>query len=83
MININVLDTDFNIVTVIDTYESFIWTDRFREPGDFELYSGIDLCVLSYILNFPFCNFFHFIALMIQNFYVLNVSKTTKNTIYK
>lgn len=56
MININVLDTDFNIIGVIDTYESFIWTDRFKNYGDFELYSGVDsnllnLCKQDYYLE--------------------------------
>ena len=56
MININVLDKDFNIVGVIDYYESFIWTDRFKSYGDFELYSGVDskildLCLQDYYLQ--------------------------------
>ena len=56
MININVLDTNFNIVGVIDTYESFIWTDRFKNYGDFELYSGVtsnllNLCKQDYYLE--------------------------------
>lgn len=33
-----VLNTNFEKVTIIDSYESLVWTDRFREPGDFELY---------------------------------------------
>ena len=36
--DILVLDTNFNAVDIIDTYESFIWTDRYNEYGDFELY---------------------------------------------
>lgn len=36
--DIRVLDTNFNVITIMDQYESFIWTDRYREYGDFELY---------------------------------------------
>ena len=55
MIDIKVLDTDHNIVGVIDTYESFIWTDRFSSYGDFELYTPfdykiLDLCQQNYYL---------------------------------
>lgn len=32
------LDLNFNSVAVIDRFESLIWTDRFWEYGDFELY---------------------------------------------
>lgn len=32
------LDIDFKTIAIIDTYESLIWTDRYQEAGDFELY---------------------------------------------
>lgn len=32
------MDTDLNIVDLIETYESMIWTHRYWEAGDFELY---------------------------------------------
>lgn len=38
-----VLDTNFNQVAIADTYKSFIWTDRYDEPGDFELYIPMDV----------------------------------------
>ncbi len=44
-----VLNTELETVSVIDTYESFIWTDRYRHPGDFELYMSMMLNVLRYI----------------------------------
>lgn len=47
MIDIKVLNTNYEIIGVLDTYESFIWTDRFDSPGDFELYTPFD----NYILN--------------------------------
>ena len=39
---IYVLDGSYTTLTVIDTYESFIWTERYLEAGDFELYLPID-----------------------------------------
>lgn len=35
--DIYVLDRNFNTVSVIDDYISEIWTDRYWEPGDFEI----------------------------------------------
>lgn len=32
------LDRNFNMIKIIDQYESFIWTERYQEYGDFELY---------------------------------------------
>lgn len=32
------MDTDLNLVDLIETYESMIWTHRYWEAGDFELY---------------------------------------------
>ena len=34
-----VLDTDFTPVTVLDVFESSIWTDRYCGYGDFEIYT--------------------------------------------
>lgn len=56
MINIYVLNTEFEVVGVIDTYESFIWTDRFAAYGDFEIYTSFDyslieLCQQGYYLH--------------------------------
>lgn len=33
-----ILNSNFEKISLIDTYESAIWTDRYLEPGDFELY---------------------------------------------
>lgn len=38
---IEVFDTNFTRIAVCDNYESLIWTDRYNEPGDFELYFGM------------------------------------------
>lgn len=35
--NAMILNTSFETVGMIDVYESFIWTDRFVEHGDFEI----------------------------------------------
>lgn len=47
MIDIYVLDDKFQVFAVIDTYESFIWTDRFNSYGDFELYTSYSSGILS------------------------------------
>lgn len=36
-LNVFILDSDFERVAVIDSYSSFIWSDRFDEAGEFEL----------------------------------------------
>lgn len=36
--NIYILDTSRNLLGIIDTYQSFIWTERYCESGDCELY---------------------------------------------
>lgn len=33
-----ILDTSFEAVVIIDSFETFIWTDRYSAYGDFELY---------------------------------------------
>lgn len=43
-----VLNTDLDAVSVVDTYESFIWNDRYDQPGEFELYMSMMLSVLEY-----------------------------------
>ena len=37
MINISVLNSNLECVAIIDRYKSFIWTERYYEPGEFEL----------------------------------------------
>lgn len=45
-----ILNTKFEVVAVIDVFESFIWTDRYKECGDFELYMGYEQNVMQYLL---------------------------------
>lgn len=44
-----VLDDSFNTVYIVDAYESMIWTDRYRECGDFELYLSASSDALVYV----------------------------------
>lgn len=47
--NLFVLNQDLDVVTIIDTYTSMIWTDRFQECGDFELVKPMDLDILQHV----------------------------------
>lgn len=42
-----VLDTEFRAVSVIDNFESLIWTDRYYEAGDFEIYTAATVEMLQ------------------------------------
>lgn len=44
-----ILNANLDAVTVVDTYESFIWTDRYYEYGDFELYTSMRIDLLEFI----------------------------------
>ena len=44
-----VLDTSFNKLALLDTFESALWIDRYNEAGEFEIYTGADLSLLNYI----------------------------------
>lgn len=47
--DIKILDTNFKMVGIIDSYISFIWTDRYDEAGDFELILPMDTPALDLI----------------------------------
>lgn len=47
--DLQVLDTNFNVIAILDAYESFIWTDRYDECGDFELYTPLTNDILGFI----------------------------------
>lgn len=47
--HIIVLDTSFKAVHLIDDFKSLIWTDRYQEAGDFELYLAMSPQLLEYI----------------------------------
>jgi hypothetical protein len=44
---IRVYNTDWIAVDEVDTIESMIWTDRYQEYGDFEIYTEINLATLN------------------------------------
>lgn len=47
--NIFILNTNFEAVDVVDSYESLIWNDRYNGAGDFEIYTPFDLNILRMI----------------------------------
>ena len=44
-----VLDESFEPFAIIDTYNSLIWTDRYNECGDFELFTAMTMDLLNVI----------------------------------
>lgn len=47
--DITILNTELDAVSIVDLYESFIWTDRYNSYGDFELYAAMREGLLDYI----------------------------------
>jgi hypothetical protein len=47
--NVFVLNEKLETVAVVDTYVSLIWTERYSECGDFELYTVVDPILLYYL----------------------------------
>ena len=45
--NLLVLDTNFQPVLTLDVFESFIWTDRYCNYGDFEVYTAVDMSLFD------------------------------------
>ena len=54
---LTLLNTSLDAISVVDDYESAIWTDRYQEHGDFEIYTPVTVDVLNvfkqdyYLLN--------------------------------
>ena len=44
-----IFDTSFQLIKIIDDYESFIWTERYSDYGDFELHLAADSDVIQYL----------------------------------
>lgn len=44
-----ILDKNIDPIAIIDTYVSLLWTDRYSECGDFELYNSMSNDILEYI----------------------------------
>lgn len=53
--DVMILNTDLDAVAIVDTYESFIWTDRYYAYGDFELYEAMRDGLLDYIKQDYYC----------------------------
>lgn len=47
--DLTIINTDLYPTVIIDSYESFIWTDRFHKHGDFELYTSVTKELLANI----------------------------------
>lgn len=61
MIEISVLNSNWELITYLDSYSSFIWTDRYNEAGDFELVvpvsaKGANRLKEDYYLQIPTTN---------------------------
>lgn len=46
-----ILNKKFQSECILDGFESFIWTDRYCEPGDFEIYMPIEKAPMEYIVR--------------------------------
>lgn len=47
--NLWVLDSEFQSLFLIDSFESFLWTDKYNGAGDFEIYTTVDMNVIGTI----------------------------------
>lgn len=47
--NITILNYNLDAIKIFDTYNSLIWTDRYNEYGDFEIYTPMTDDILTYI----------------------------------
>lgn len=46
-----ILNRDFQTECIVDAFESFIWSDRYDRPGDFELYFPVNEKITPYALE--------------------------------
>lgn len=44
---LTLLNTSLDAVSIVDDYESIIWTDRYYEHGDFEIYTPVTTDIMS------------------------------------
>lgn len=49
--DILILDSDFELAAIVDSFESIIWTERYYEYGDFELYMQNDSRFIPYFVK--------------------------------
>ena len=43
-----IMDSDFDIIGIVDDYQSIIWTERYSEAGDFEIYGNTSSSIAKY-----------------------------------
>lgn len=46
---VTVYNTSFELVYVLDAYESLLWVDKYSEPGTFEIYTPVSSDILEYL----------------------------------
>lgn len=46
-----ILNSKFETLAILDAFESFIWTDRYRKPGDFEIYMPVEKAPIEHMLE--------------------------------
>lgn len=51
MENIFILNTDFEIISIIDVFESFLWIERYNKYGEFEIYTKPTEELLSVLVH--------------------------------
>ena len=44
---LRLLNTNLEAITIVDTYKSLIWAERYKEYGDFEIYTPVSSDVLA------------------------------------
>lgn len=47
--DVSVSNTSFILLSIVDVFKSFIWTDRYQGYGEFELYLPMNSYILTYI----------------------------------
>lgn len=47
--DLRVLNTNFETIYILDSYESLLWVDKFNEPGTFEIYTKVTNDILEYL----------------------------------
>lgn len=72
-----ILDTNFDIIGIVDDYQSMIWTERYSQTGDFEIYGDVSTTVgiypkMGYFVTIPESNR----AMIIEN---MEVNETAKD----
>lgn len=46
-----ILDKNFELLYIVDAFDSFIWTERYNQYGDFELYMFYDKKIMEHLVR--------------------------------